>query len=121
MRFKGDALGTATLLVLDDGAFGRARVSLGASRPIRHAVLAVDILVMIGRDVYCVDREVVSAAARHRWGIIQVASNALALNATLRKNISLAARTILAGPATERVAAILAKAASLKAAPVVST
>jgi len=95
-------------------------VLLGASRAVRHAVLAVDISVLAGRNVVSVNRHGVIVMARDGRLVIEATRDALVLETTLAQDITLI-RRIGALEARELVAAVGAEGASVEARPVVAT
>ena len=95
-------------------------MGLVASRAVGHAILAVNIGIMGGRDLHGIDGHVVFPIARHGWAVIKVSGDALVLETTLVQEITLAER-VRAAEARELVAAILAEGTWLEAAPVIAT
>ena len=76
-----------------------------ASRPVWHAVLAVDIGVVRRRDLHRINREGVFVAARNGRVAVETAGDTLALETTFAQEIAFAER-IRACEARERVAAV---------------
>ena len=118
-RPESHALSTATLGVLDHGALCRARVSLLASGTIRHAVGAFNVCILGGGDLHLINRHGFLTGARHRWLLVQVAGDALALKATLGQSITLPKR-VRTAEAREVIVAIRGEGARSETTPVVS-
>ncbi len=118
---EGHALRTTALGVLEDSTALRARVGLGTSRTIRHAVLAVDIRILRRRDLNLIDGHALIIVTGNRRTAVEITSDALALEPALAQKITLAEPGVVAAcEARERIGAIAVERTSRKAAPIVA-
>lgn len=115
---EGHALGATALGVLEDGAAGGAAVGLGTLGAVRHAVDAVDVGIVGGRNLHLGDGEV-GILAGHGRGVVQLGGDAFALEAALGQDVTLA-EGVGAGEARELVAAVRAEGTRAQAGPVVA-
>lgn len=119
-RLEGDALSTAALRILEDGTAFGAGVGLMTGGSVRHAVLAIDVGIVSGRDLHLIDGHPLVVIARHRWITVEGSSDALLLESTFAQEIAFAESTIAALEARELVGTIAVEGARLEVAPVIT-
>lgn len=92
---------------------------LRAGRAVGHPVFAVDVGVLRRGDLHLVDGHGVVVRAGHRWGIVEVTGDALALEAAFAHDITLVGG-VAAAESREVVAAVGAERSWVEASPVIA-
>jgi len=116
---EGHAFRTTALGVLDDGATGAARVHLGASRTVGHAVFAMDVGVLARGHLHLVDRHGVLSVGGHVRVVVEVGGDALFLEDALGGIVSFMERAGAVEP-RKLVAAEMVEGTGVQTAPVVT-